>query len=148
MNIFLSVYFQPFEDKDLLVLNKPSGIEVDGSGNVYVVDYSGTSNVQKFDSNGNFITKLLEGSWGSGDGQFKEPRDISLDGSGNIYLVERLGPRVQKFDSSGNFITKWGTQGSGDGEFYQPAGIAIDGSGYVYVSDSSNYRVQKFTLGE
>ena len=119
------------------------GIEVDGSGNIFVIDEN-LRRLYKFDSNGNFITTLVQ------DLGYTGMRDISLDGSGNIYLIDSgvLGNQVRKFDSSGNFITKWGTKGSGDGEFWSPAGIAIDGSGYVYVSDTDNRRVQKFTLGE
>ena len=40
-------------------LISPHGIAIDSSGNVYVADY-GNNRIQKFTSNGNFITK-----WGS-----------------------------------------------------------------------------------
>ena len=43
------------------------GVAVDSSGNVYVAD-SGNNRIQKFDSNGTFITKW--GSTGTADGQF------------------------------------------------------------------------------
>src|SRR4051794_37946821 len=45
----------------------PSGIAVDSTGNVYVAD-TGNHRVQKFDSNGNFLTAW--GSYGEGKGQF------------------------------------------------------------------------------
>jgi tripartite motif-containing protein 71 len=99
--------------------------------------------VQKFDSNGNFITKW--GSKGTGDGQFNGPNDIALDPSGNIYVLDSDNGRVQKFDSNGNFITKWGSGGIGDGQFYGATGIAVDSSGNVYVADTQNHRIQKFT---
>src|SRR6185437_6757200 len=35
----------------------PSGIGVDSKSNIYVADYGENNRVQKFDSNGNFITK-------------------------------------------------------------------------------------------
>ena len=45
----------------------PSGITVDSSGNVYVVDTKNTR-VQNFDNNGTFITKW--GVFGKEDGKF------------------------------------------------------------------------------
>jgi DNA-binding beta-propeller fold protein YncE len=61
------------------------GIAVDKSGYVYVVD---TRNVriQKFDSNGNFIT--MWGSLGCKDDQFLIPHDITIDPKGNIYVSD------------------------------------------------------------
>ena len=48
--------------------NGPNGVATDSSGNVYVAD-TDNNRIQKFDSNGNFITKW--GFDGDGDGQFK-----------------------------------------------------------------------------
>ncbi|MDY0128785.1 MAG: PKD domain-containing protein, partial [Methanosarcina vacuolata] len=101
--------------------------------------------IQKFDSNGNFITK-----WGSpsgsgiGDGQFDGPWSVSDDSSGNIYVADYDNHRIQKFDSNGNFITKWGSYGDSDGQFSNPSGVAVDSSGNVYVADTGNRRIQKF----
>ncbi len=46
----------------------PRVIAVDSSNNVYVAD-SGNYRVEKFDSNGNYLTQW--GSYGSGNGQFE-----------------------------------------------------------------------------
>jgi sugar lactone lactonase YvrE len=121
----------------------PYGIAVDSStGNVYVAD-SLNYRIQKFDSNGNFITKW--GSEGTGDGQFNHPNSISIDSStGNVYVADTWNDRIQKFDSNGNFITKWGSEGTGDGQFNAPY-ISVDSSrGNVYVLDATNHRIQKF----
>jgi DNA-binding beta-propeller fold protein YncE len=120
----------------------PSGIAVDGYGNVYVAD-SGNNRIQKFTSDGIFIAKW--GSYGSGDGQLLFPFGIAVDGFGNVYVLDQDNVRIQKFTSTGGFITKWGSYGSGDGQFNWPWGIAVDGSGNVYVADSGNDRIQKFT---
>jgi tripartite motif-containing protein 71 len=92
----------------------PAGIAVDSSGYVYVAD-AGNNRVQKFDSNGTFVTK-----WdfeGKGDGQFELPTTIAVDSSCYIYVTEINNDRVQKFDNNGKFITKWGSAGNGDGQF-------------------------------
>ncbi|MFC2020084.1 6-bladed beta-propeller [Chloroflexota bacterium] len=114
---------------------------VDAAGNVYVADYD-NHRIQKFDSDGNFITKW--GEQGSGDGQFYNPARVAIDTSGNVYVADRGNFRIQKFDSDGNFITKWGSFGSGDGQLWNPFGVAVDSSGNVYVADQGNHRIQKF----
>ena len=118
----------------------PSDVAVQSS-NVYVADQL-NHRIQKFDSNGNFITKW--GSEGSMDGQFVFPYAIAVDSSGKVFVAELINDRIQKFDSNGNFITKWGSQGSGDGQFNHPRGIAIDSLDNVYVVDGENNRIQKF----
>jgi DNA-binding beta-propeller fold protein YncE len=64
---------------------------------MYVADW-GNNRVQKFDSNGKFLTK--GGTTGSGDGQFDEPTAIALDSSGNVYVVDRGNSRIQLFAPS------------------------------------------------
>jgi DNA-binding beta-propeller fold protein YncE len=67
------------------------------SGNVFVVG-EGNNRFQKFDSNGNFITKW--GTTGSGDDQFEEPTSIAFDSSGNVYVVNSGNARIQVFAPS------------------------------------------------
>jgi DNA-binding beta-propeller fold protein YncE len=66
-------------------------------GMLFVVD-EGNNRFQKFDSNGNFITKW--GTTGSGDDQFEEPTSIALDSSGNVYVVNSGNARIQVFAPS------------------------------------------------
>jgi 3',5'-cyclic AMP phosphodiesterase CpdA len=108
---------------------------------VFVAD-CGYDQIQKFDADGNFISKL--GVKGTGDGEFHDPRGIAVDSSGYVYVADSGNDRIQKFDSNGNFITKWGSCGGGDGEFIYPQGIAVDSSAYVFVTDTWNHRIQKF----
>ena len=89
---------------------------------VYVVDFE-NHRIQKFTSEGEFITKW--GREGSGDGEFKSLVGIAIDSEGNVYVVDNKNHRIQKFTSDGKFITKWGREGSGDGEFKSLVGIAI-----------------------
>jgi tripartite motif-containing protein 71 len=77
--------------------SRPSGLDIDASGNIFVVD-EGNNRIQKFDSNGNSMTKW--GTQGSGDGQFEEPTGIALDSSGNVYVADRGNSRIQVFAPS------------------------------------------------
>jgi len=120
----------------------PTGVAVDGSGNIYVSDLP-NSRIQKFGPAGNFL--LQWGSAGSGDGQFQSPIAIAVDGVGGVYVGDQNNHRVQKFTASGAFVTKWGTSGGGAGQFQQIQGIAADFLGNVYVTDLATNRVQKFT---
>jgi tripartite motif-containing protein 71 len=103
---------------------------------------SGNYRIQKFSSNGTFITSW--GSSGAGNGQFGSPLYLAVDHSGNVYVADNGNNRIQKFSSNGTFITSWGGSGSGNGLFRGPGGIAVDSAGNVYVSDYDNNRVQKF----
>src|SRR5215207_4941117 len=101
--------------------------------------------IQKFSSNGDFITKW--GTSGSGDGQFRTPVAVATDLGGNVYVADTGNDRVQVFSPSGDFLRKWGGHGSGNGRFDNPVGLAIDTSFKVYVADRDNERIQKFTSG-
>ncbi len=123
----------------------PGGIAVDpvpGGGNVYVAEDGDNHRIQKFTSEGAFLTKW--GSWGEEDGQFEFPCGLAVDSSGNVYVTDPGNHRIQKFTSEGVFLKKWGTAGSGDGAFDSPLGVAVDTSGNVYVVEMGNNRIQKF----
>ena len=81
---------------------------MDSSGELLYVTDSRNNRVQKFDSDGNFITKW--GSQGITDGKFDFPTGLVVDYLGrNIYVADSKNDRIQKFDSNGKFITKWGS---------------------------------------
>jgi DNA-binding beta-propeller fold protein YncE len=93
----------------------------------------GFKSIQKFDSNGKFITSW--GTEGTGNGQFLRLEGVAVDSSSdNVFVADFEGNNIQKFDSNGNFITKWGSKGDGDGEFQRPWGVAVDSSGNVYTA--------------
>ena len=126
-------------------------IAIDADCNVYVTDHqngggSTVNRVQKFSSDGTFITSW--GTPGNGNGQFffPGPAGIAIDpNNGDVYVADTGNHRIQKFTSDGAFITTWGSVGSNDGQFSSPIGITVDTAGNVYVSDASSHRIQKFT---
>ena len=72
----------------------PKGVAVDSSGYVYVTD-DNNNRIQKFDSNGRFITKW--GTEGHANGQFKNPKGVAVDSSGYVYVADDNNNRIQKF---------------------------------------------------
>ncbi len=109
---------------------------------VYVTD-SSNHRVQKFYSNGTFISKW--GSYGSSNGQFVYPQGLAVNpATGYVYVGNgtTTATRIQKFDSSGIFSLNFAPNGT-----YIPNGIAIDKANNVYAVDaSSGSYLYKFDL--
>jgi hypothetical protein len=75
--------------------DRSTGITINPStGDVFVAD-TDNNRIQKFDSNGNFITKW--GIYGTEDEEFDTPMGISVDISGNVYVTEFNNDRIQVF---------------------------------------------------
>ncbi len=72
----------------------PAAIAIDKHGYVYVAD-TNNDRVQKFTSNGEFVTKW--GEHGDDPGQFNVPRGIAVDAAGNVYVNDSFNHRIQKF---------------------------------------------------
>ncbi len=138
-------------------LNHPSGVAVDGSGNVYFSDDL-NHRVRKISTAG-IITTVAGGSSAgfSGDGGpataalLNNPWGVFAYG-GNVYIADPVAQRVRRIDAAGviTTIAGTGTAGfSGDGgqataaKFYNPSGIFVDGTGDIYIGDLLNQRVRK-----
>jgi sugar lactone lactonase YvrE len=142
------------------LLDTPSGIAVDASGNVYIAD-SHNHRIRKV-SGGTITTIAGTGVAGfSGDGataasaQLALPSGIAVDASGNIYIADTNNHRIREI-AGGNIVTV-----AGDGEeFYagdggaatsaaldSPTGVAVSTTGTVYVADRLNQRIRAFSVG-
>ena len=120
--------------------NGPSGIAVNSTGYVYVID--------QFNHGSRCLipqgTMSSNGMPSSVPGQFALPMEIAVNTSGAVYVADGNNNRVKVFDPSGTFLTQWGGQGIGLGQFSGIGGIATDAGGNVYVSDYNDYRIQVF----
>ena len=119
--------------------DSPTGIVVDGSGNVLVAD-TNNGRIEKFSSTGTFLGTL--GTKGIGHGELGGPNGIAVDPSGNLYVTEASNHRVQKLAPDGTFIAEW--KGPEPG-FYGPRRIAIGPDDSIYVIDQGHNRIAKFS---
>jgi sugar lactone lactonase YvrE len=138
--------------------NYPSGVAVDGSGNLYVADRF-NSTIRKITSAGVVGTLAgTAGNTGSADdtgtaATFNYPSGVAVDGSGNIYVADSSNNTIRMVTPAGVVTTPAGTAGtygSADGtggaaQFYNPMGVAVDGSGNVYVGDANNNAIRQIT---
>jgi streptogramin lyase len=133
--------------------NSPRGVAVDDAGHVWVADHD-NNRVVELSPTGRSMARWGrnggDGTAGTANGEFNEPRGVAIDRAGHVFVVEKLNHRVQEFTASGRFIRRWGahggdgTPGAGNGEFNVPYTMAIDGAGDLYVTDVANNRIQKF----
>ncbi|PYK46605.1 MAG: hypothetical protein DME53_01960 [Verrucomicrobia bacterium] len=116
----------------------PTGIAVDGNGNILVAD-TNNARIEKFAPSGTFLGAM--GIKGTGFGQLGAPNGIAVDPAGNIYVADATRHRVEKLAPDGNVIDEW--KGPAPG-FYGPRGIAIAPDGSIYVVDQGHTRIVRF----
>jgi DNA-binding beta-propeller fold protein YncE len=119
-------------------LNLPTGIDIDPSGNVYLVDQE-LDKVQIYDLDG-----LLKETIGR-NVTFEQLSGIAANRLEEFYVIDEGDHSIKKLQNDGTYITKWGNLGSEDGQFSKPTSIAVDPSGNIYVADGGNNRIQKFS---
>ncbi|MEK0315403.1 NHL domain-containing protein, partial [Cohnella sp. 56] len=140
-------------------LYAPTDIELDSSGNLYIVD-SFNRVVRKVTPGGIITTVAGNGTYGyDGENQTAKstklsPSGIAVDSSGNLFIAESSNNRVRKVNTSGMISTVAGTgvEGfSGNGGqatsamLKSPSDVAVDSDGNLYIADLNNYVVRMVT---
>ena len=139
-------------------LYAPHGVEVDGSGNLFIADYS-NNRIRRVDASGTITTIAGTGEPGfGGDGgpvveaQLSLPRGVAVDGAGNLFIADTGNNRIRRVDPSGTITTIAGTGEPGfggdgglaaDAQLYAPYDVAVDGSGNLFIADSANSRIRQ-----
>jgi cysteine-rich repeat protein len=141
-------------------LNFPSGVAVNGLGNLFIADRINHC-IRRVDAATGVITTVAgTGVAGfAGDGgpatsaQLRAPHGVAVDGLGNLFIAERPNHRIRRVDAATGVITTvagTGTAGfAGDGgpatsaQINEPWGVAVDGSGHLFIADASNHRIRR-----
>ena len=141
-------------------LDRPSGLALDSSGNIYIVD-TWNYRIRKIDAITGYISTIAgTGIRGySGDNgaatsaQLNSPYGVDLDSYGNVYIADTNNYRIRKIDAStGNISTIAGTGNygySGDGgaatsaQLTNTFGVTLDSYGNVYIADKAAHCIRK-----
>ena len=125
-------------------LQRPTGLAVDQSGNVYVAD-SLNNRVQKFDAEGRLVAVV------GSPGQFREPWGVAVDREGNVYVADTWNHRIHKLNRDMQPVKTWGgppqalVPNPPPLELYGPRAIAVDGDGNLWVTDTGHSRLVKYS---
>jgi len=83
----------------------PWDIARDSTGNIYIVDY-GNWRIQKFDSNGKYLSTI--GRKGQGPGEFSsQPLNIDLNSNGKIYVKDLTFDLFNIITPEGKFVKRF-----------------------------------------
>ena len=145
------------------LLNFPTAVALDASGNVYIADSANNVIREVTVSNGAIITLVGNGTPGfGGDGgpataaTLDDPAGLAVDSAGNVYIADCFNERIREYlYFSGGTVSTLAGNGtpaySGDNgpaansQLFSPEGLAVDSAGNLYIADSQNYRVRKIS---
>ncbi len=112
-------------------LSYPTGVAVDGAGDVFIADKR-NNRVVEVPAGGGAQTTV-----GSG---LSSPGGVAVDGAGDVFIADFGNSRVVEVLAGGGATTV------GSGLSY-PFGVAVDGAGDVFIADYNNKRVVEVPAG-
>jgi uncharacterized protein (TIGR03437 family) len=151
------------------LLNGPSGVAVDGSGNLFIADLY-NARIRRVSADGIITTVAGNAISGlSGDGglatsaSLNYPIGVAVDASGNLFIADANNNRIRKVSASGIITTVAGSgpvngngflnnNFSGDGGpatsalLNTPSAVVVDASGDLFIADSGNLRIRKVSV--
>jgi NHL repeat len=155
-------------------LCQPTGVAVDGAGNVYIVDFN-NSRVLEFDSplttdtvadrvfgQPDFASRFCNQAAAPSAVSLCRPVGVEVDGAANLYVGDSDNQRVLEYDSplttdtiadrvfgQPDFSSNVCNQGAAfpsASTLCFPHGVAVGTSGNVYVGDAANDRVLEYDI--
>ncbi|MGH9936124.1 MAG: hypothetical protein ACREAM_07750, partial [Blastocatellia bacterium] len=130
-------------------LSLPSGVAVDGAGNLYISD-SGNSRVRKVDAQTGVITTIASGAEG-----ITTPAGLALDAGGNLYITDKVNAgRIYKVTPAGainifagNGVNEISPDGAPATQFalLRPAALSFDAAGNLFIIEEFTMRILRIT---
>jgi len=129
--------------------NRPTGVALDATGNVYVTDQGNTA-LRKITAAG--VVSTLIGNTTTNT-LLNSLAGIATDAQGNMYITDQTG-RILFINTQNILYTlagKANTTGYLDGSkttalFSSPTSIAVDANKNIYVADYNNNRIRKLVM--
>ena len=135
-------------------LDGPTGVAVDGKGNVYIADH-GNDRVRRVSPGGKITT--IAGTGRPSEDRLLSPTGVAVGRDGSVYIADTAHSRVRKVSPGGTVSTFAGE------DFYyygcedragpaihaamrEPTGVAVDTKGNVYIADYKCQIVSKVTV--
>ena len=150
-------------------LNAPSGLTIDGAGNLFIAD-TGNNVIREISAVTGYIATVAgDGTLGfAGDGskanapgvELSQPWGVTVDVAGNLYIADTFNQRIRRVDAATGIITtaagNGSTSGQGDGKgtysgdggaanaagLSLPYAVAFDVYGDMFIPDSANNRIR------
>jgi sugar lactone lactonase YvrE len=130
-------------------IGRPSGVAVDGKGNLYVAD---PDNGRVRMVTGDGIIRTVAGPTVPGESQALDPAGVALDRAGNLFIADNAAGVIRKLAVDGT-MSKVAGRGFPPGDsgnctpalsaaFRQALSIAVDGRGDVYFADAAEDKVR------
>jgi len=142
-------------------LNEPSGVAVDGAGNIYIAD-NDNNRIRRVDREGKITTVAGTGKSGfSGDSgpateaELNNPYGVWVSASGEVYIADQRNHRVRKVSQDGviETIAGNGVSGySGDGgpateaSLSYPDDMVLNSEGELFIADAGNDVVRRILV--
>jgi sugar lactone lactonase YvrE len=147
-------------------VNTPSGITVDGAGNIYIAD-TNNNVIRKISAATGKITTVAGNHHAGNIGdkglatsaELNAPWGVTIDAAGNLYIADTSNHEIRRVDASTGIITTvagdgfTNPDGSGgflgdngqavDAELNYPHAVAFDATGNMYIPDSANNRIRE-----
>jgi trimeric autotransporter adhesin len=151
------------------LLYSPTGIMLDGSGNVFIADELNDA-VREVVPGGNITTfaGLLSNRGYYGDGgaatnaELENPVGVGTDNSGDVFIADPPSNVVRKVDAAGTISTVAGSLTSclqavggppcGDGglataaNLWAPSDVFVDSAGNLYIADTLDNAIRKIDV--
>ncbi len=121
---------------NLAQLDVPSGLALDGMGNLYIAD-TGNNRVRKVVLTNGIISTVAGGGNGTGDGgpatsvALNGPVSVAADNAGNFYVADGAG--VHEVAASTGTISTISNNYASNGSL-SPTGLAVDSAGDLYIA--------------